>query len=77
MMAKKPSRFGRKQQFDPERVRDVSVEVYKLRLEASSKGAVKRLSEKHGAAWLRESAVSYDTLTRVYLKVLNPDGEAT
>ena len=62
---------GRRQQFDPERVRDVSLEVYKLRLEASSKGAVKRMIEEHGADYLREAAASYDTLTRVYLSVLS------
>jgi hypothetical protein len=57
-----------------DRVRDVSVAVYKLRLEASNKGAVDRMLAKDGddGQKLRDRAGSYDALTRVYLQVLQP-----
>lgn len=58
-----------------EYVRDISVEVYKLRLEdgyGSGPGAVKRMLKKDddGGVKLRERAGSYDPLTRAYLAVL-------
>lgn len=58
---------------DPERVRDVSVEVYKARLEDNRAGAVARMLEKDGddGKALRGRAASYDALTRVYMRVLN------
>lgn len=58
-----------------EEVRDISVEVYKLRLEDSSgEGAVDRMLEKDGDGGdkLRHRASSYDSLTRSYLAVLRP-----
>jgi len=55
-------------------VRDISVDVYKFRLEQSSPppGAVQRMLEEDadGGMKLRERAGAYDTLTRAYLCVL-------
>lgn len=56
-----------------EEVRDISVEVYKLRLEDSSAGAVDRMLAKDGddGSKLRSRAASYDALTRAYMAVLS------
>lgn len=57
-----------------ERVHNLSVEVYKIRLEqGSGSGAVERMLEddNDGGAKLRARAILYDPLTRAYLKVLN------
>lgn len=61
-----------------EEIRDISVEVYKLRLDSSwnrGKGAVERMLEKDndGGVKLRERAGAYDALTRAYLAVLRLD----
>lgn len=60
----------------PTEVRNISVEVYKRRLEDSSgggTGAVERMLAKDddGGAKLRGRAASYDALTRAYLAVLS------
>lgn len=58
-----------------EEVRDVSVAVYKLRLDdASGEGAVDRMLAKDddGGDKLRGRVASYDALTRAYLAVLRP-----
>jgi hypothetical protein len=54
-------------------IRDLSVRVYKLRLEASSKGAVARMLAKDadGGEKLRGRAESYDPLTRAYLTIFH------
>jgi hypothetical protein len=64
--------------FDPERVRDVSVAVYKLRLEDASgggNGAVARMLKKDGDGGkkLRNRARAYDPLTKAYVTVLGVD----
>ncbi len=58
--------------YTPEQIRDLSVEVYKMRLEDSSPGGVARMLEKDDddGAKMRGRAASYDKLTRAYLKVL-------
>lgn len=61
-----------------ERVRDISVDVYKIRLEHSSgggSGAVERMlkDDDDGGVKLRGRAESYDVLTRAYLEVLDLD----
>lgn len=57
-----------------ESVRDISVEVYKRRLDDSSPGASARMLEKDddGGSKMRTRAGSYDVLTRAYLAVLRP-----
>lgn len=64
---------GKKAEFSPERVREVSIAVYKIRLEADSPGAVERMLEKDGddGKLLSGRAGAYDALSRVYLKLLN------
>jgi hypothetical protein len=59
-------------EYTPEQIRDLSVEVYKMRLEDSSLGGVSRMLEKDDddGAKMRGRAASYDKLTRAYLKVL-------
>ncbi len=56
-----------------EEVRDISVEVYKRRLEDNSPGGVDRMLEKDddGGVKLRSRAASYDALTRAYMAVLS------
>ena len=62
-----------------ERIRDISVAVYKLRLQQESgEDAVDRMLAKDekqypgcGERLLRNRAHSYDALTRAYLKVLD------
>lgn len=66
-------RIGRVEQFDRVFVRDISLAVYKERLEADSgKGAVARMIRKHGdnGERLREYAGAYDKLTRSYLRAI-------
>lgn len=63
---------------DPDRVRDLSVEVYKRRLEDSSgggSGAVERMLENDadGGKKLRLRAASYDSLSRAYVEALDVD----
>lgn len=58
-----------------EQVRDISVAIYKMRLEQPSgggKGAVARMLEEDndGGQKLRNRAGAYDALTRCYLEVL-------
>ena len=67
-MTKPPKRTA--PQFDPERVRDVSEAVYRIRL---GKDAVARMVEKHGEDKIREFASSYDVLTRAYFLVLGEE----
>lgn len=63
---------------EAERIRNISVSVYKLRLEQESgEGAVERMlardEEKRpgcGEELLRARAASYDPLTRAYEKIL-------
>lgn len=56
----------------PDEIRDISVAVYKARLEASSKGAVDRMleSDADDGRRLRGRAAAYDPLTRAYLEIL-------
>ena len=58
-------------------IRDISVAVYKLRLEDRNEGAVARMlaedrkrNPNDTGERLRERAGSYDPMTRAYLKVL-------
>lgn len=55
---------------DDPRIRDISVEVYKMRL---GKDDTRRMLEKDddGGVKLRSRAGSYDKLTQCYLKALN------
>lgn len=55
-----------------DRIREISVAVYKLRLEASNPGAIARMLKKDADEGQKLSgrAASYDPLTRAYLKVL-------
>jgi hypothetical protein len=55
-----------------DRVREISIAVYKLRLEQSSEGAVDRMLAKDcdEGQKLSNRASSYDPLTRAYMKVL-------
>jgi hypothetical protein len=54
----------------PGKIRDISVEVYKMRLGPDD---TRRMLENDGDGGkkLRERAHSYDALTRCYLEVLN------
>lgn len=60
-----------------EKIRDLSVIVYKIRLEASCKGDVDRMLAKDaekdpadGGKKLRGRAGSYDALSRAYVETL-------
>lgn len=66
-MSKEP-----KPTFDPAYIRDLSEQVYRLRLEQDSPGNVARMIEKDedGGETLRNRAGQYDPLTCAYLKVL-------
>lgn len=59
----------REPEFDPTRVRDLSVEVYKMSL---GEDDTRRMLEKDddGGVKLRERAGSYDALTRRYMRAL-------
>ncbi len=61
--------------YTPEQIRDISVEVYKMRLEQDCKGNTERMLKKDndGGVKLRGRAGAYDSLTRCYLKVLRSD----
>ncbi|WP_029581990.1 hypothetical protein [Bradyrhizobium sp. URHD0069] len=59
--------------FEPARIRDISLEVYKLNLiRDSGEGAPERMLAKDADCGLkmRGRAAAYDKLTRAYLKVL-------
>jgi len=63
--------------FDPEYIRDISEQAYRIRLEQDSAGNVERMLKKDSeidpddnGKRLRGRAASYDPLTRAYLKVL-------
>jgi hypothetical protein len=58
-----------------DQIRDISVEVYKLRLEDDCKGNTKRMLAKDGDGGkkLRGRAACYDALTRHYVKVLGKE----
>lgn len=59
--------------FEPARIRDISLEVYKLNLiRDSGASAPERMIAKDadGGLKMRGRAASYDKLTRAYLKVL-------
>ena len=67
----------KKSEWTPEEVRDISVEVYKRRLDLTSYGgrdttATERMlkADGDGGEKLRIRAGSYDPLTRIYLEVL-------
>ncbi len=66
-MSKEP-----KPTFDPDYIRGISEEVYRLRLEQDCAGNVERMiaKDEDGGKKLRNRAGSYDPLTRAYLKVL-------
>lgn len=67
------SREPKPREFDPVRVREVSIAVYKARLiEDSGEGAVERMLEKDndGGKKLSGRAHAYDPLTRAYMRVL-------
>lgn len=59
-------------EFTPEAVRDISEQVYRVRLEQDKAGNVASMIKKDGdkGAMLRNRAGAYDSLTRVYMKVL-------
>ena len=62
-----------KHEYDPEVVRDLSERVYRQLLEAdNAPGAVARMIAKDGdnGEKLRGRAVSYDRLSRAYLKAM-------
>ena len=63
----------RKPTFDPDYIRDLSEQVYRIRLEQDSPGNVERMIAKDADCGkkLRNRASSYDPLTRAYLKALN------
>lgn len=66
---------AKKSTLTADQVRDISVAVYKIRLEDASGGgkdAVARMIEKDkdGGEKLRGRAASYDGMTRAYLEVL-------
>lgn len=58
--------------YTPERIRDISVLVYKAKLEQSCEGDVERMiaKDKDNGEKLRNRAACYDPTTRVYLQVL-------
>lgn len=59
--------------FEPARIRDISLAVYKLNLiRDSGEGAPERMLAKDddGGLKMRGRAGAYDKLTRTYLKVL-------
>lgn len=58
--------------FDPDYIRDVSEQAYRIRLEQDCPGNVARMIEKDEdeGQKLRGRAGAYDPLTRAYLKVL-------
>lgn len=65
-----------------EEIRDISVMIYKLRLEQSCKGDTDRMLAKDrekdpddNGKKLRGRAGAYDSLTRAYLSVLGLDDE--
>ncbi len=65
-----------KPHYDQEYVRDISVEVYKIRLRADYAGKpdnVERMLAKDndGGVKLRRRAEAYDSLTRSYLEALS------
>lgn len=66
-MAKEP-----KPTFDPEYIRDISEKVYRLNLERDCDGNVARMIEKDKdeGQKLRNRPAAYDSVTRLYLKVL-------
>lgn len=70
-MAKQP----KEPKHSPERIREISVAVYKIRLEQASgggPGAVARMLEKDkdNGEKLRGRAEAFDPLTKAYLDVL-------
>lgn len=63
--------------FDPKYIRDLSEQVYRIRLEQDCEGNVDRMLAKDaekdpldGGKKLRNRAGQYDSLTRAYLDVL-------
>lgn len=66
-MSKEP-----KPTFDPAYIRDLSEQVYRMRLEQDSPGNVDRMiaKDEDNGETLRNRAGFYDPLTRAYLKVL-------
>lgn len=67
----------REPEFDIETVRNLSLAVYKMRLEAASEGAVERMLKKDADDGKKMSgrAQAFDTLTRCYLRAMKTDGE--
>jgi hypothetical protein len=61
-----------KAKFAPDYIRDISEQVFRIRLEQDSEGNVARMIEKDkdGGEKLRSRAGQYDPLTRAYLKAL-------
>ncbi len=64
--------------FDPDYIRDVSEQAYRIRLEQDCPGNVARMIEKDedNGEKLRNRAGAYDPLTRAYLKVLGFEPES-
>lgn len=58
--------------FDPEYIRDISEKVYRLNLARDHESNVARMIEKDKdeGQKLRNRAAAYDSITRLYLKVL-------
>ena len=59
-----------------EQIRDISIQIYRMRLEANSPGAFQRMIEKDGddGSIMRGRAGAYDPLTRAYLKYFQEHG---
>jgi hypothetical protein len=65
--------------FDPSYIRDLSEQVYRVRLEQDSPGNVDRMiaKDEDSGEKLRNRASAYDPLTRAYLKVLGFEPTST
>lgn len=74
-MSKKPKNYVIPEHYDPEYVRDISEQVYRLRLEDPSgggAGSVERMiaNDKDGGVKLRSRAGAYDGTVRAMLAVM-------
>ena len=67
-----PAAKEKKPTFAPDYIRDISEQVYRIRLEQDCAGNVARMIEKDEdeGQTLRNRAAAFDPLTRAYLKAL-------
>ena len=65
--------------FDPSYIRDLSEQVYRVRLEQDCEGNAARMiaKDEDNGEKLRNRAAAYDSLTRAYLKVLGIEPKIT